>query len=116
MQLRSILLTLTVILMTSCVQTRVKKYEAILEPKIGKSTKLDITSLLGNPIYCRQESKYEKCEYRSAYSQNGPVPDMFRKSDGLGPDLSPYEYFDVLYLYFDGFHVLQEWEPVVMGR
>lgn len=102
--------------MTSCTQSRVKKYEAILEPKIGKSTKFQINSLLGNPVSCVQETKYEKCEYRSAYTQNAPVPDMFRKSEGIGPDLSPYEYFDVLHLYFDAFHILQEWEPVVMAH
>jgi len=99
---------------TSCVQTRVKTYNALIEPRLGKSKKSEMRAVLGNPIFCKQEEKYEKCEYRSAYSQNNPVPDMFRKSEAIAPDLSPYEYFDVLHLYYDGFHILQEWEPVVI--
>lgn len=102
------------LLVTSCVQTRVKTYDALIEPRLGKSKKSEMRAVLGNPIFCKQEEKYEKCEYRSAYSQNNPVPDMFRKSEAIAPDLSPYEYFDVLHLYYDGFHILQEWEPVVI--
>lgn len=117
MKLYPLIFTLPMILfMTSCTQSRVKRYQAILEPKIGKSTKSQISTILGNPVSCLQEAKYEKCEYRSAYTQNGPIPDMFRKSEGIGPDLSPYEYFDVLHLYFDAFHILQEWEPIVIAR
>lgn len=100
--------------MIGCTQSRVKKYQGLLEPLVGKASKVEVQKLLGNPNYCKQESRYEKCEYRSAFSQNHPVPDMFRKSETSGPDLSPYEYFDVLHLYFDAFHILREWEPVVL--
>jgi len=105
---------LVMVCTVGCTQTRVKKYEGILEPLIGKAPKSQVNKLLGNPVSCRQEARYEKCEYRSAFSQNNPVPEIFRRVEGLGPDLSPYEYFDVLHLYFDGFHVLKEWEPVVI--
>lgn len=101
-------------LIASCSQNRVKKYQNILDPLIGKGKKDEINALIGNPISCKSESRYEKCEYRTAHAQNTPVPDMFRKSEG--PDLSPYEYFDVLYLYFDAFQVLKEWEPVVIAH
>lgn len=114
--LTSGLMCLVILTLLSCTQTRVKKYEGILEPLVGKATKSQVNQLLGSPVSCKQESRYEKCEYRSAFSQNDPVPEVFRKVEGLGPDLSPYEYFDVLHLYFDNFRILKEWEPVVMMR
>lgn len=100
-------------LVISCTQSRVKKYEGMLAPLVGKASQNQINALLGNPSFCRQENRFEMCEYRTATAHNTPVPDMFRKSESLGPDLSPYEYFDVLHLYFDSFHVLKEWEPFV---
>ncbi len=103
-------------LLISCSQTRVKKYQNVLEPLVGKAKKSEVNHLLGNPVSCKQEPPYEKCEYRTAYSQNNPVPDMFRKSEALSLDLSPYEYFDVLHLYFDSFHILKEWEPIVLAQ
>ena len=107
---------IAVVCITGCTTSKVKKYESLLNPKIGQSKKAEINTLLGNPVFSKAEGQYEKCEYRSAYSQNDPIPDMFKKSDGLALDLSPYEYFDVLHLYFDSFHILKEWEPVVLGR
>jgi hypothetical protein len=109
-------LVLGFLLLASCVETHVRKYQNLLEPRVGRAKQNEINALLGNPTYCRAEGKYEKCEYRTAAAQNHPVPDIFRKTEGLGPDLSPYEYFDVLHLYFDTFHVLREWEPVVIAH
>ena len=86
----------TLFLILSCTQSRVKKYEGALEPLIDKASQNQVNAVLGNPVFCRQESRYEMCEYRTAAGHNAPVPDMFRKSESLGPDLSPYEYFDVL--------------------
>ncbi len=104
------------LLILSCTQTRVKKYQGMLEPLLGKAKQSEVNALLGNPISCKQEGRFEKCEYRTTSAQNNPVPDMFRKSEGIGPDLSPFEYFDVLHLYFDAFHILKEWEPVVIAH
>jgi hypothetical protein len=115
MKVRIILISCLIgILTLSCSQNRVKKYQNLLDPLVGKAKKDQINALIGNPVSCKNENRYEKCEYRTAHAQNTPVPDMFKKSEG--PDLSPYEYFDVLYLYFDPFHVLKEWEPVVIAH
>ena len=98
----------------SCTELRVKKYRQMLEPKIGTTKKFEINKLLGSPAFCKQEVRYEKCEYRTMAAQNNQVPGIMRKEEGMGPDLSPYDYFDVLHLFYDGFEILREWEPVVL--
>ena len=107
---------LITLLCVSCTELRVKKYQNLIEPNLGNAKKPEMDKLLGNPIFCKQESRYEKCEYRTALGQNSQVPSIMRREQGLGPDLSPYDYFDVLHLYYDAFHTLREWEPVVLGQ
>ena len=99
---------------TACSEPRVKKYKGILDPQIGAATKLQINKLLGKPTFCKPEGKYDKCEYRTTRGRNEPTPSIHKKEEALGPDLSPYEHFDVLHLFYDGFGVLREWQPVVL--
>ena len=99
-------------LCSSCTESRVKKYSDILEPLVGTAKKERLNEVLGKPTFCKRELAYEQCEYRTSRGRNDPVPEVFRKSEGLGPDLSPYEYFDVLRLYYDDFGVLKEWDAV----
>ncbi len=98
----------------SCTEPRVKKYQDILEPRVGSGKKEEIDKLLGNPTWCKDEDGTQKCEYRSSRANNSPVPDVYKKEEGMGPDLSPYDRYDVLHLKYDGFGVLKDWEPVVV--
>lgn len=86
----------------------------MLDPKVGVAKKDEINKFLGNATWCTPEAGTEKCEYRTSRGSNHPVPDMYRKEEALGPDLSPYDRFDVLHLYYDAFGVLKDWEPVVL--
>ena len=97
-----------------CTEPRVKTYEGILEPRVGKSKKEEIDHILGNPTSCRDTDGVQTCEYRSSRANNQPVPNVYRKQEGMGPDLSPYDRYDVLHLKYDSFGVLKEWEPVVI--
>lgn len=106
----------TIILFSACTQPRIKKYQSLLEPKIGNSKKDEINKILGSPAWCTTEAGTEKCEYRTAHANNEPVPDMYRKEDSLGPDLSPYDRFDVLHVFYDSTGVFKDWEPVVFGN
>jgi len=99
-----------------CTEPRVKKYSSILEPRVGTAKKEEIDKLLGSPTWCKEYEGLKKCEYRSSRAENAPVPDVFRKQEGMGPDLSPYDRYDVLHLTFDNFGILKEWEPVVMSH
>lgn len=101
------------ILFCHCTSPRVKKYQAVIDPGIGSAKKVEMSKLFGNPIACQSEAILERCEYRTSYVRNEPVPDVYKKTEGV-PDLSPYDQFDVLYLYFDALGVLQSWEPVVL--
>ena len=87
----------------------------MLEPKVGNAKKEEINKLLGNPAWCSKEEGREKCEYRTSHASNAPVPDMYRKEEALGPDLSPYDHFDVLHIYFDSTGVMKDWEPIVLA-
>jgi hypothetical protein len=99
---------------TSCAETRVKKYEDLLEPLLGKADKKEVDKLLGTPVSCTPVDTYQRCEYRTSRGRNEPVPFTGQKSAAMGPDLSPYEYFDVLALTYDGFNTLREWEPLTV--
>ena len=99
-------------LVAGCVTQRVKRYRDLLDPLVGKEKKANINRLLGKPANCEQEQDLEKCEYRTTKERNDPVPIVHERESALGPDLSPYDTFDVLYLYYDGFGVLKDWKPV----
>lgn len=98
----------------ACTEPRLKRYSDIIEPLVGSAKRERVTEILGKPTSCKREFSQEKCEYRTSMGRNHPVPEVFKKPEGLGPDLSPYEYFDVLHLYYDDFGILREWDPVVI--
>jgi hypothetical protein len=99
---------------TACTEARIKKYEDLLEPMLGKAEKPQIDKLLGSPASCAPIETYQRCEYRTSQGRNDPVPFVGRKNAAMGPDLSPFEYFDVLALTYDGFGTLREWEPIAI--
>jgi len=112
----SFLIVGTFFILGGCTEPRVKTYEGILEPRVGKSKKDEIDKILGNPTSCQDIDGIQKCEYRSSRANNQPVPDVYRKQEGMGPDLSPYDRYDVLHLKYDSFGILKEWEPVVLSH
>lgn len=98
----------------ACTHTRLDRYGDILEPMVGLEKRTKIEKTLGQPVACEERLGLNRCEYRTASQLNEPVPIVFSRAPGFGPDLSPYHYFDVLYLYYDAFEVLQDWKPVVI--
>ena len=109
-----ILFVLSLVVFCSCTETRIKRYSDILEPHVGNTSKVEMDRLLGGPAYCRAEGKYQLCEYRTAIGRNEQIPYVHLKNDAMGPDLSPYEHFDVLQLYYDDFGTLRDWKPIVL--
>lgn len=100
--------------LNGCTETRVKRYANLLEPHIDHAKKQEMTAFLGAPTSCTQGEKYECCEYRTTRGRNETIPQIHKKEPGMGPDLAPYDYFDVIHLCYDGFGVLKEWDPVVL--
>lgn len=105
----------TIFLILGCTELKIKKYQNVLEGKIGTAKKVEINQILGSPVWCRNENGSEICEYRTSYANNRPIPDAYRKENGTSPDLSPYEHFDVLHLSYDSTGLLKDWEPVVLS-
>lgn len=101
-------------IVSGCAQTRVRRYQGVLDPMLGNGTKIQVAKKLGNPANCAPLGTGERCEYRTAILRNDPVPAVHQKTVEMGPDLSPYEYFDVLQADFDGFGVLKDWQPIVI--
>lgn len=110
----NLLILFIFLLLSACTETRIKRYTDIVEPHLGSASKSEMNKILGAPTYCKDEGKYERCEYRTSRGRNESVPAIHRKEPAMGPDLTPYEHFDVLHLYYDGFAVLKEWEPIVV--
>lgn len=94
----------------SCTTTRAKRFADVLDPMIGSGKKVELDSLLGRSVSCTAEGQESVCEYRTARMRNYPVPDAARRLDSSVPDLSPFEYFDVVLVRYDGFGVLKEWQ------
>lgn len=104
---------LWLVALVACTQTRTRRYSEIIDPLIGSGKKEELDKLLGNPAFCLQENLFQKCEYRTASAHNEPTPIVFTKVNTM-PDVSPYEYFDVIHLFFDDRRVLKEWQAVVV--
>jgi len=103
--------------LVGCTSPRLKRYHDLIDPHVGKAKKEKMDSLLGVPSSCKRTPSLKLCEYRTASERNEPVPGVLEKPKGFGgPDVSPYEYFDVLHLFYDDFGVLQEWNPVVIQQ
>jgi len=81
---------------------------------VGVWQQPEVNGRLGNPVYCRAQSELQRCEYRTAAGRNLPTQEVHQRIPTMGPDLSPYENFDVLYLYFDDTGRLKDWTPVVI--
>jgi hypothetical protein len=108
-------LGLFLLLLCACTEHRVKRYAEILEPRVGVATKEEVTAQLGQPAFCRPDSQYQLCEYRTASGRNAQTPEVYRRQSGFGgPDVSPYEHFDVIHAYFDNFGTLRDWKAIVV--
>jgi len=102
-----------VVLMTSCAEHRVKRYQDMLDKHVGVTQKKELDRQLGEPTQCRPDGSMKLCEYRTAAGRNEQVPYVHQKKEGF-PDLSPYEHYDVLHLFYDDFNVLRDWKAVVL--
>lgn len=112
---KSLLFILMGLLFFGCAQKRIKRYQSMLDPKVNESKKEELDKLLGPPVSCSVEvGGLNKCEYRTAAGRNQPTPAAFRKSKTMKIDVSPFQQFDVLHLYYDSDRILKQWEPVVL--
>ena len=100
--------------LTGCTSTPVERYEDLLHRHVGTSKRADVDKILGQPTSCKKLDGYEMCEYRTAAARNEPVPIVHIKEPGYGPDLTPYDSFDVLHLNYDSFGILKDWTAVVV--
>lgn len=107
-------LSLLVLAFCQCSQLRVQRYQSMLDPLVGNAERKEVDKLLGHPASCQALELGNRCEYRTLAQRNHTVPDAHRPMPGFGPDLSPYEYFDVLSLDYDVFGKFKSWEPVVI--
>ncbi len=107
-------LGLILIFFAACAQKRVVKYESLLNPMVGVSKKISVNKKLGQPVYCKAQEDGEICEYRTPKSHNENIPAIYQPAHGF-PDLSPYDYFDVLHLSYNSFGILKDWEPIVLA-
>lgn len=113
--MRRLILIVLLVNLVQCTHQRVDRYRSAIEPRVNKSKKAELDELLGSPVKCEpSKDGLERCEYRTASERNAPIPEVFRRNSTMGPDVSPYEYFDVLHLYYDSFGTLKEWSPVVV--
>lgn len=97
----------------ACTQLRTRRYSEMIDPLIGTGKKEELDQLLGNPTFCLQQSQLQKCEYRTATGRNAPTPMVFAKTTTM-PDVSPYEYFDVIHLFYDDRRILTDWQAIVI--
>jgi len=95
-----------------CVENRIKKFDALLNPLLGHAQKKQVSEALGNPVKCRLDQSGETCEYRSAAGRNDSVPAVHRKEPGFGPDVSPYDAYDPIQVQFDAVGVMKDWKPL----
>ncbi len=101
--------SLCLLALTSCVQPRVRRYQSALDPLLGQGKRADVDRILGRPVSCEKAGEGEKCEYRTAFGRNDPIPAASQKTL-LGPDLSPYEYYDVVRAEYDGLGIFRNWQ------
>ena len=102
------------VFIVSCTTTTLQKYSEILDIKKGIK-KSEIMGFLGRPVSCVFDSMGETCEFRTLYARNLPVAAVYQKNPTLCPDLSPYEFFDVLSLHFDEVSALKDWKPIYLN-
>ena len=98
----------------ACTEPRIKRYQTMLDPMVGTAKKTDVDAQLGKAIKCERKEKGQECEYRTASGRNEQIPMAHQQRSAMGPDLSPYEYFDVLHLTYDDFGILKDWQPVIV--
>lgn len=112
------LLALTILTaIVGCTEPRVKRYGTLLDPLLGKAKKEDVTSALKvAPVSCKSDGPGETCEYRTALANNDPLPATHRQTPGFGPDLSPLDYYDVIFVTYDGMGIFKDWRAAEGGK
>ena len=99
-------------LVAGCASTQLSRLEETMDPMVGVAKRGDVEKSLGNPTQCVTEKGMLRCEYRTLIARNEPVPSAHKKEPGFGPDLSPYEFFDVIEAFYDDTGLLRDWRPL----
>ena len=101
----------------ACTEPRAKRYGTLLDPLLGKGKKAEVaTALKVQPIGCKTDGAGETCEYRTAAGNNDPLPATHRQNTGFGPDLSPLDYYDVIFVTYDGMGIFKDWRAAENGK
>lgn len=110
----SALLFFLAVIATGCTQSRVRRYEELLDKHVGSEKKDRIATVLGAPAKCIPAEGGERCEYRTNAGRNRSSPGVHAPAPGFGPDTSPYEFFDVIHVFYNDVGLMREWQPVVL--
>jgi len=111
---RILLSFLVLVSLVSCTHSRAKRYSELLDKLIGNEKKDRVASVLGAPARCNAAEGGELCEYRTAAGRNLASPGVQTPTPGFGPDVSPYDHFDVIHVYYNDVGLMREWEPIVL--
>ena len=107
-----LLLFFILLLGFGCASTQLGRLQETMDPWVGVAKRLEVEKSLGSPTQCVTEKGMTRCEYRTLIARNEPVPSAHKKEPGFGPDLSPYEFFDVIEAFYDDTGLLRDWRPL----
>jgi hypothetical protein len=107
-------LALCALSVVACTQTRLRRYGELLDPLVGGESKAKVATILGAPSRCESYDGGQRCEYRTAAGRNTASIGVLAPNPAMGPNLAPYEHFDVINVYFNNVGLMREWEPIVL--
>jgi len=97
--------------MIACSHSPLKRLEEAMDPMIGKK-RVEVESAVGQPVQCQPLQGSTRCEYRTLIGRNEQAPAAHKPEPGMGPDLSPYEFFDVIEAFYDETGTLKDWHAL----
>jgi len=96
----------------ACSLSPLKRLEEAMDPMVGVKKKQEVERVIGEPVQCHSNTGTTRCEYRTLIGRNDPAPATHKKEPGMGPDLSPYEFFDVIEAFYDETGMLKDWHAL----
>lgn len=79
---------------------------------VGVKKRGEVERLIGEPVKCATQGNLTRCEYRTLIGRNDPAPATSKKEPGFGPDLSPYEFFDVIEIFYNETGLMTDWRAL----
>ena len=101
------------LLLQACASSPLRRLEESMDPMVGKKKRGEVERLVGQPVKCSSPQPMTRCEYRTLIGRNDPAPVTSKVEPGFGgPDLSPYEFFDVIEIFYDATGMMSDWRPL----